>query len=156
MAVGGAMEPAGGAAKPWPLRQRFRIPYHAIDAMNHLNHAAYFPMMETLRCAYYLPMLGSSDPTDLDIIVAEAACRYVQPVVYGEEIDGEVAPVLPLGTTSFTLLYRFTNAVTSTVVARGRTVLVTYDYDRSRKVPIPAERRARFERDAVDGRGEGW
>jgi acyl-CoA thioester hydrolase len=155
-AVGRAKASNVTGGNDWPLQRRFRVPYHDIDAMNHLNHAAYFPMMETLRCAYYLPMLGSTDPTDLDIIVAEATCRYLAPVRYDAELIGEVAPVRPLGTTSFTLVYRFTDATSATVVARGRTVLVTYDYGHATKVPIPDERRARLERDAVDARAEGW
>ncbi len=146
----------GAPARAWPVSRTFVVPYHDIDAMNHLNHVAYFPMMETLRCDYYLPLLGTSDPTRLDIIVAEAACRYLAPVLYGAEIVGEVAPVLPLGRTSFTLLYRFHDARSGTIVARGRTVLVTYDYAARRKTEIPDARRRRFEEDAVDPSGEGW
>ncbi len=140
----------------WRVHRRFYVPYHDLDVLNHLNHAAYFPYMETLRCDYYLPLVGPLDPSRLDIIIAEADCRYLAPVGYGRELVGEVAPARPLGTTSFTLLYRFTIADTSTVAARGRTVVVCYDYATNRKKPIPAERRVVMERDAVDPQSEGW
>ncbi len=148
----GASPPSG----PWRVHRRFYVPYHDLDVLNHLNHAAYFPYMETLRCDYYLPLLGPLDPSRLDIIIAEAACRYRAPVGYGGELVGEVAPARPLGTTSFTLLYRFTIAGTTTVAARGRTVVVCYDYAAGAKKPIPADRRAVMERDAVDPASEGW
>ena len=148
--------PAPGTTPPWPVQRRFYVPYHDLDVLNHLNHAAYFPYMETLRCDYYLPLIGSTDPRDLDIIIAEATCRYFAPVPYGAELVGEVAPAAPLGRTSFALLYRFTLAGTDTVTARGRTVIVTYDYDRGEKRPIPEGRRAHLERDAVDPASEGW
>lgn len=135
--------------RPWPYRRSFRVPYHEIDAMDHLNHVAYFPMMETLRCGYYLPLIGADDPRALDIIVAEASCRYLAPVRYDAELLGELAPVRPLGRTSFVLVYRFTETGRGTVVARGRTVLVTYDYARSVKKPIPDPVRERLERDAI-------
>ncbi|HYB79590.1 MAG TPA: thioesterase family protein [Thermoplasmata archaeon] len=144
------------ASRPWPVSRRFYVPYHDLDVLNHLNHAAYFPYMETLRCDYYLPLLRSTDPTQIDIIIAEATCRYLAPVPYGAELIGEVAPARPLGRTSFTLLYRFTLADTSTVTARGRTVSVVYDYRTSKKQEIPAARRTVFERDAVDPKDEGW
>ncbi len=150
------MAESASGPKPWPVRRRFAVPYHDIDAMNHLNHAAYFPMMETLRCDYYLPLLGSRDPTDLDIIVAEAACRYLAPVRYAEELVGEVAPVAPLGRTSFTLVYRFRDGRSERTVARGRTVLVTYDYASGTKRPISADRRTRLESDAVEPGSDGW
>jgi len=147
---------ASSPSRPWPVHRRFYVPYHDLDVLNHLNHAAYFPYMETLRCDYYLPLLGTTDPTRIDIIIAEAACRYLAPVPYGADLIGEVAPARPLGRTSFTLLYRFTLAGTSTITARGRTVSVVYDYAKSEKQEIPAERRARMERDAVDPADEGW
>ncbi|MGD1098902.1 MAG: thioesterase family protein [Thermoplasmata archaeon] len=140
---------------PWPVSRRFYVPYHDLDVLNHLNHASYFVYMETLRCDYYLPLLSSTDPTQIDLIVAEAACRYLAPVPYGAELVGEVAPARPLGRTSFTLLYRFTHAGTS-VTARGRTVSVVYDYSKGEKREIPPARRAVLERDAVDPGDEGW
>jgi len=144
------------SSHPWPVSRRFYVPYHDLDVLNHLNHAAYFPYMETLRCDYYLPLLGTTDPKEIDIIIAEATCRYIAPVPYGAELVGEVAPARPLGRTSFTLLYRFTLAGTSTLTARGRTVSVVYDYRTGRKQEIPHARRAILERDAVDPADEGW
>jgi acyl-CoA thioester hydrolase len=143
-------------SRPWPVQRRFYVPYHDLDVLNHLNHAAYLPYMETLRCDYYLPLLGTPDPHRIDIIIAEATCRYLAPVAYGAELIGEVAPARPLGRTSFTLLYRFTLAGTSTVTARGRTVNVVYDYEKGVKKEIPAHRRAVLEHDAVDPATEGW
>lgn len=145
-----------GTSGAWPCHRRFYVPYHDLDVLNHLNHAAYFRMMETLRCDYYLPILGGHDPSQLDIIVAEAACRYLAPVSYGAELDGVVAPARPLGRTSFSLLYRFRLAGSGTLAARGRTVIVCYDYATGSKKEIPPDRRSRMERDAVDPASEGW
>ena len=143
---------------PWPVHRRFPIFYHDIDVLNHLNHAAYFPFMETLRCDYYLPLLNSTDPSTIDIILAEASCRYLRPVSYGQELLGEVAPSSEIGRTSFTLLYRFRDPeeVGTNVYARGKTVVVCFDYQRNAKKEIPPERRAALLRDAVDPVSEGW
>jgi acyl-CoA thioesterase FadM len=88
--------------------------------------------------------------------MAEATCRFLAPVPYGADLVGEVAPARPVGRTSFTLLYRFTLADSTTVTARGRTVSVVYDYSKGEKVEIPTTRRAVLERDAVDSADEGW
>ncbi|HEV2317815.1 MAG TPA: thioesterase family protein [Thermoplasmata archaeon] len=146
--------PADGA---WPARRRFRVTYHDVDALNHLNHAVYFQFMETLRCDYYLPLRHSTDPRDLDIILAEADCRFLAPAAYATELLGEVAPARPLGRTSFTLVYRFRNPDSpSTVYARGRTAIVCYDYATGAKKPIEPDVRARLETDAIDASSEGW
>jgi len=150
------MPEATASSAPWLHRRRFAVEYHDLDVLNHLNHATYFRMMETLRCEYYLPVLGIDDPARLDIIIAEATCRYLAPASYGAELEGAVAPGRPLGRTSFSLLYRFTDVATGTVTARGRTVVVTYDYRTKAKRPIASPVRARLERDAVDPATEGW
>jgi acyl-CoA thioester hydrolase len=149
------------AARPsrdrWPVHRRFYVTYHDVDALNHLNHAVYFHYMETLRCDYYLPLTGRTDPRTLDIILAEATCRYLAPVAYGQELEGEVAPARPLGRTSAVLLYRFFDAKEpETICARGRTVVVAYDYERGSKKPIEGPIRERLEADAVDPSTEGW
>jgi len=141
---------------PWPVSRSFYVPYHDVDVLNHLNHAAYFPYMETLRCDYYLPLLPTLDPAAIDIIIAEATCRYLAPVPYGTALVGEVAPARPFGRTSFSLLYRFTLSDTHTLVARGRTVVVSFDYQSGTKKEIPPAVRAALERDAVDPADEGW
>jgi acyl-CoA thioester hydrolase len=142
--------------RPWPVRRRFYVPYHDVDVLHHLNHAAYFPMMETLRCDYYLSRSGIPDPSRLDIIIAEAACRYLAPVPYGAELEGEVAPARPLGRTSFSLLYRFRLLPDGPVTARGRTVIVTYDYMASAKKEIAPAVRSAMDADLVDPASEGW
>ena len=149
--------PAVAPPTPWRVRRSFRVTYHDVDALNHLNHAVYFPWMEPLRCDYYLPVLGATDPRHLDIILAEATCRFLAPLAYGDEVVGEVAPARPLGRTSFSLLYRFRRSdAPATWVARGRTVIVCFDYEKGTKKEIPSDRRAVLERDAVDPAPEGW
>lgn len=143
--------------KRWPLAQRFSVTYHDVDALNHLNHATYFPWMETLRCAYYLPLLGVTDPRQLDIILAEAVCRYLAPAGYGTQMVGEVVPALPVGRSSFSLLYRFhAPDDPGHVYGRGRTVVVCYDYEKGEKKPIEPRVRERLERDGVPLESEGW
>jgi len=112
--------------------------------------------METLRSEYYLGLRQTTDPHQLDIIIAEARCRYLAPVLYATELVGEVAPARPLGRNSFTLLYRFTDERQHVVTARGQTAIVTYDYARGTKKPIPNDVRSALERDGVDPKGEGW
>jgi len=142
--------------QPWPHSRRFKIQYGELDVLNHLNHAVYFRFMETLRCEYYLGLRHTTDPTGLDIIIAEARCRYLAPVQYATELVGEVAPARPIGRTSFALLYRFSDEQQRLVTARGHTAIVTYDYSKGSKKPIPDAVRPALERDAVDPKAEGW
>jgi acyl-CoA thioester hydrolase len=148
--------PPTASSPPWPVQRRFQVAYHDIDVLQHLNHAAYFPFMETLRCDYYLALLRSDNPSEIDMIIAEATCRYLHPARYGEILLGEVVPARPLGRTSFQLLYRFRTLDGNTVTARGKTVQVCYDYTKHAKKEIPPERRSMIEKYAIDPKDEGW
>jgi acyl-CoA thioester hydrolase len=148
--------PLSSPTHPWPHARRFKIQYGELDVLNHLNHAVYFRFMETLRTEYYLGLRHSSKPHDLDIIIAEARCRYLLPAAYEAELVGEVAPARPIGRTSFSLLYRFSDERQRVVTARGLTVIVSYDYAKGSKKPIPDSVRPALERDAVDPKDEGW
>ncbi|MHB1435116.1 MAG: acyl-CoA thioesterase [Thermoplasmata archaeon] len=142
---------------PFRVQRRFHVPYADIDMLQHLNHAAYFRYMETLRCDYYVPFISSSNnPAELDIIIAEATCRYLAPVQFNSVLIGEVAPARPLGRSSFQLLYRFRRETDGVVTARGRTVVVCYDYAKASKKEIPPERRRLMELDSADPSEEGW
>ena len=143
--------------RPWPGRRAFPIFYHDIDVLNHLNHVAYLRFMETLRCDYYLPLLGTQDPRKIDGIVAEATCRYLAPVVYGQTILGEIAPSKEIGRTSFVFFYRFRDPERGeTVYARGRTVIVNFDYAKGEKKPLSDAQRSKLARDAIDAVEAGW
>ena len=142
--------------RPWPVQRRFFVDYHDLDVLNHLNHARYFVFMQSLRCDYYLPLVPTTDPAKIDIIMVDASCRFLAPANYGTELVGEVVPARPIGRTSFTLLYRFHLSGTSTVTARGKTVSVVFDYGKGEKQEIPPARRAVLERDAIDPASEGW
>jgi acyl-CoA thioesterase FadM len=68
-----------------------------------------------------------------------------------------VAPALPVGRSSFSLLYRFTSPEDPRrVYGRGRTVVVCYDYEKSEKKPIDPRIRARLEQDGILLESEGW
>jgi acyl-CoA thioesterase FadM len=112
--------------------------------------------METLRTEYYLALRHATDPHELDMIIAEARCRYLAPVAFATELVGEVVPGRPIGRTSFSLLYRFSDERQKIVTARGHSVIVSYDYAKGSKKPIPEAVRPALERDAVDPTTEGW
>ncbi len=129
-----------------------QVRFRDLDPMNHVNNAVYFTYFEIARIAYYGELTGSTDPRELDIILAEATCSYRSPAVYGERLDVWVRTA-SLGRSSSVFEYRIAEQTTGRLVATGRTVQVMYDYATGRSMPIPPELRARFE--AFEGRPLG-
>ena len=131
--------------------ERMRVSYRDVDVMAHVNNAAYFTYMETVRCHYYMKIRHQTTPKDLDIIVAAQTCRYLRGLVYDEVFDIHVWPS-KVGNTSFTLGYAM-RTIDGEVVALADTVIVMFDYAKNTKKPIDGELRSRLEADLAKGPG---
>ena len=123
-----------------------QIRYADLDPQRHVNNVAVFSYLESAR-ARYLQHLGLWDGLDFDsigIILAEASCRYLAPIVYGQPIEVAMA-VTRLGTKSLTLDYAVRDSASGSELATARTVLVAYDYLQRESIAIPAEWRRAIE-----------
>jgi acyl-CoA thioester hydrolase len=122
------------------------IRYADLDPQRHVNNVAVFSYLESAR-ARYLQHLGLWDGVDFDsigIILAEASCRYLAPIVYGQPIEVALA-VTRLGTKSLTLEYAVRDSSSGAELAMARTVLVAYDYRQRESIAIPKEWRRAIE-----------
>ncbi len=124
-----------------PLEVRFRD----VDALGHVNNAVYFTYMEHARIAY-LRRLGlfSGDPSDTGMIVAEAACAYKAPIVFGQNVVVRMR-ASNLKNSSFIFEYSLEDSGSGQVMATGRSVQVCYDYAAGQPIPIPTVWRERIE-----------
>lgn len=151
------MDDGGGGAggTPWPVTETFEVTFRDLDLAGHVNNAVVFSWMETLRLHHYMQVTGLTDPLQIDFILAEAAARYFVPVRYQHKVVGQVAPSF-VGRTSWGLVYRFSDGPSGTVLMRGRSVQVSYDYRKLEKKPIVPEVRDRLSRTLVTLESEGW
>ena len=110
----------------------------------HVNNAVYFTYMEEARWAYWRELTGDAVQDRLPgLILARAECDFLRPVKPGERI------AIWLGTTK---IGRTSIAIDCEIlddrgapVARGKAVMVTYDYSAGKPIPVPDWCRARIE-----------
>ena len=130
----------------FPFIHPIEVRYADLDPQRHVNHAVVFSYLEMAR-ARYLQHLGLWDGLDFDsigIILAEASCRYLAPIVYGQPIEVAMA-VTRLGAKSMTLDYAVRDSSSGSELATARTVLVAYDYLQRESIAIPPEWRRAIE-----------
>jgi acyl-CoA thioester hydrolase len=128
------------------------------DAMGHVNNANYLTYVEIARIAYYETVVRKPLPlgahgAEEGMILAEIRMTYRSPAFYGEHLAIETR-VERIGTTSFTMVHRMTAAGTrygpARLVAVSESVLVSYDYQAERPIPVPDDWRAAMS--AFEGR----
>ena len=111
--------------------------------MGHVNHAVYFTYLEQCRLTFWRELTGWPSP-HTRVILARAECDYRAPAHFGDELEVRLN-VGEIGRSSFVLAYEIVMAADQRVVATGRTVMVSYDYEAGKSAPLPAETRALLE-----------
>ena len=74
------------------------------------------------------------------MIIARAECDYRAPAHFGDELEIGVQ-VGDVGRSSFSLLYGIVQFGSGRLVASGKTVMVSYDYEAATSVPLPTATR---------------
>ena len=119
-------------------RHRLSVRFRDCDAMGHVNHAVYFTYFEQGRLTFWREVTGSPSP-HTRVIIARAECDYRSPAHFGDELEVRVG-VGEIGRSSFTLTYEIVHVAAERLIATGKTVMVSYDYETKRSIPLPDAR----------------
>jgi acyl-CoA thioester hydrolase len=113
---------------------RERVRFRDLDAMGHVNNAVFATYVEQARIEY-LRWLGVLDgPLYMGMILARLELDFLAPAMSEGEIEIGVRTARS-GNKSFELEYELEQA--GRPIARASTVLVAYDYDEARSIPLP-------------------
>lgn len=118
--------------------------FRDIDGMGHVNNAVYLSYAELARTMFYLQFAGRKRLDDIDFILAHVDIDFESQAVWGDQIQVAVWPS-KIGTSSFTLSYEISEKRSARALARAKSVLVSYDYEKRKAKPIPAEFRKLLE-----------
>ena len=133
------------------VRASFKVSYpirfRDLDVLGHVNNAVYFTYMEMARIEYYRYLTGKKSLEAFDLILAHISCDYLKPLTLRDTVEISVWPT-EIGNTSFTLEYEIRRKGSRKPAAKGRSVMVMYDYEKNVKKPIPDHLRRVLEREA--------
>ncbi|MFZ2446550.1 MAG: thioesterase family protein [Syntrophobacteraceae bacterium] len=126
--------------KDFPVIIECPVAWGEMDALGHVNNVAYFRYFENARIAYFdrVKMWEFMEKTGIGPILASTQCRYRAPLTYPDTLSVG-ARVSKIEKDRFTMEYRVVSHRLSKVAAEGEGVLITYDYQNKRKVPMPAD-----------------
>jgi acyl-CoA thioester hydrolase len=130
-------------ATDFVYRHRLGVRFRDCDAMGHANHAVYFTYFEQCRLTFWREQTGAASPYGR-VILARAECDYRAPAHFGDELEVRMN-VGDIGRSSFALVYEIVHVAAGTLVATGKTVMVSYDYEAGKAVPLSDAARALLE-----------
>jgi acyl-CoA thioester hydrolase len=115
---------------------RFIVPFADVDMMGHVNNVCYLRYFENARTEHLYSLFGDWKKSNLGLILAHAEIDYKSPANYRDEIRVDVR-VARVGNSSWVYEYLVANDKQNQTIATGKTVQVTYDYERKKPIPIP-------------------
>jgi acyl-CoA thioester hydrolase len=111
-----------------------------MDYFRHVNNIVFFRYFESARIEY-LDQIGFrelGEGRSVGPILASTGCRFRRPVTWPDTV-AVGARVTEVGEDRFSMEYRLVSRKLGEVAAEGTGVLVSFDYDAQRKVPLPQE-----------------
>jgi acyl-CoA thioester hydrolase len=121
------------------------IRYRDLDPQGHVNNAVYLTYLESARIGYYQQVgIYNPDQTLLTgMVVVRNEIDYLAPIQLGTRLQVGLR-VEKLGTKSITFTFQMASEPDGTLLARGKSVMVTYDNEKEQGIPIPPEWREKI------------
>lgn len=126
-------------------RTAIQVRFRDADAFGHVNNAVFATYAELARIRYLLDVLRPDRPFDrLPLILARLEIDFRSPILFGEAVTASTR-VHRVGRSSMGMRHRLTAGPEDRLVAEIESVLVTYDYEAARPMPVPDAWRERLE-----------
>ena len=116
-------------------RTRLEVRFRDIDAFGHVNNAVTSTYVEQARVRYLRDVLAVEPVGLMPLILAMIKIDYLSPILFNDTVDVG-SRVDWIGTSSIAMSHGLW-ADDGRELARASSVLVTYDYDQARPMPVP-------------------
>lgn len=124
----------------FPLVISLPVQWGDMDGLGHVNNIWPIRWFESSRVAY-LDQTGLRDlmaAQRIGPILVSVQCNYRRQIVYPDTVHVG-ARISRMGRTSLTIVHALASERLQEIAADGESVVVMFDYDRQRPVPIPQE-----------------
>ena len=122
------------------------VRYGDLDPQGHVNNAKHLTYFEQARIAYMIELgLFTKDQSfmEIGVILADVHITYLEPIYFGQTIKVGVQ-ISKMGNKSMTWMQNVVDADTGKELAKGKVVMVTYDYKEEKTINIPYEWREKI------------
>ena len=121
------------------------VTFRDLDGLGHVNNSVFFTYFEWARTRYWFELMGGGTRgEDIGFIVARAECDFrlqlnMEPIEIRTRI-GEMR------NTSFDFVAEIWKSSGAELAATGKTVVVLFDWETNRKIPITNELKEKVRR----------
>jgi len=121
------------------------VRYGDLDPQGHVNNVVYLTYLESARLGYY-QQVGIYHPDSrllTGMVVVHNEIDYLASIRFGQGVRVGLR-VESLGTKSITFAFQIETDPEGISLARGKSVMVTYDNEKAQSIPIPPDWREKI------------
>jgi acyl-CoA thioester hydrolase len=129
----------------YPVVVEQAVAWGEMDAYQHVNNVVYFRYFENSRLEYFrrLDWLAMQNDTGVGPILASTQARFRKPLTYPDTIL-IAARISEVGEDRLAMHHLIFSRRLGAVATEGEGIIVTFDYARGVKAPVPDELRRRI------------
>lgn len=106
------------------------------DALGHINNCVLLEWFEQARVPIFKVFTPDLDPKKWQLILAHNSIDYLAPILFSRNVEVRTH-IEKIGTSSMTIIHEaFQNSIQ---VAKGKAIMVTYDYSMSKSRPLKSD-----------------
>lgn len=121
-----------------------KVRFGETDALGHVNNSSFFVYIENARIDFLMSIGACTSMKDWSYVVGHVSCDFIKQVFFNEELIIS-SYVSNIGTKSFTLLHDVVRKSNGEIVAKGKAVLIQFNFDLQRSEPIPEAIRTKLQ-----------
>jgi acyl-CoA thioester hydrolase len=122
-------------------RTRIEVRFRDIDSFGHVNNAVIATFIEQARVRYLREVVGVDPVGKMPLILGMLKIDYLSPIFLADDV--QVGSRIDwIGTSSIAMSHLLTAG--GRELARSTSVLVAYDYEKARPMPVPDDWRTAF------------
>ncbi|WP_246796994.1 acyl-CoA thioesterase [Burkholderia perseverans] len=113
------------------------VKYRDTDSMGHVSSPVYYDYLQHSYLSYMFDLLDLPKSEKLPHIMVKTQCEYVTPALFGDKLTVK-SSVIKFGTKSFEIEHLMERD-DKTIVARGLSTHVMFDYETNKTTPVPED-----------------
>ncbi|MBC77675.1 MAG: thioesterase [Halobacteriovoraceae bacterium] len=110
--------------------------FNDTDALGHINNASFASWFEEARRPLFEVFIPDLDPKKWNLIIAKIEIEYLAQTNFGQEVEIKTW-LEKVGNSSMTVIQEAWQG--GEHVAKGKSIMVHFDYDKQTSRPIPAD-----------------
>ena len=125
--------------------EKIKVRWGDMDAVGHVNNAAYFTYMEQARISWLESLKMQVDSSRHGLVIVSASCNFIKPIVYPATVEVSVYGGKP-GRSSFPIYNEiYLENHPEAKFAEGEVTVVWIDYKLGKSIPLPEELRKQLQ-----------